>query len=82
MVLSANPGEGTNYVYSRVGDGGLRETRFDGYLDYFKNLKFTKQIKIAQQSFTLYTLRVVWSKVAKLLIPPLIKMLSYKLVRM
>ena len=31
MVSISNPGEGRNYFYSRVGYGGLRATRIDGY---------------------------------------------------
>ena len=32
MVLKSNPSEGRNYFYSRVGDGGLSKTCFDGYI--------------------------------------------------
>ena len=31
MVQSSNPGGGSNYFYSRVGDGELSITRIDGY---------------------------------------------------
>ena len=38
MVPSSNPGEGRNYFYSRVGDGGLSIICIDGYDVAIKNL--------------------------------------------
>ena len=37
LVPCSNPGEGRNYFYSRVGDGGLSLTRIDGYIIAINN---------------------------------------------
>ena len=45
MVPSSNPCEGRNYFYSRVGNGGLRLTRIDGYV-VAMNKSFGKKPRI------------------------------------
>ena len=54
MVLSSNPGKGRNYVYSRVGDGGLNVTSIIGYryllLKINPNIEFKEIIQYTLSS--------------------------------
>ena len=42
MVPSSNPGEGRNYFYSQVGNGGLSVTHIDGYVVAIMNYVLEK----------------------------------------